>query len=91
MHGHYLQLIGHEALFDEQVMLASAYLKMLCGNHQGIDGVCKWKRAIETKSVFDKGSIKERFNAEYLQCFVTASPTRRINIMRGIGGNLSEA
>jgi len=91
MHGHYLQLIGHEALFDEQVMLASAYLKMLCGNHEGIDGVCKWKRAMEAKSVLDKSTIKERYAGEFAQCLVTGSPMRRINIMRGIGGLPGEA
>ena len=91
MHGNYLQLIGHEALFDEQVMLAGAYLKMLCGNHEGIDGVCKWKREMEPKSVLDKATIKERYAAEFSQCLVAGAPARRINIIRGIGGIPGEA
>ena len=53
-----LELVGQSRLAQSQKDLAGAHLKVACGLHAGIDGVCTWKRA---------NAPKERFLREQLQ------------------------
>ena len=82
LHDTYLELIGLQPLYAEQKALASAHLKVLCGEHSGIANVCTWKRTMKEETKLDEAAIKELHNEQYLACVTFGSPVVTVNPLR---------
>jgi hypothetical protein len=54
-----LTLRGFEAKASWDKEIAQSNLKVQCGTHDGIEGVCKWRRKSEEKSEFDQDAFIE--------------------------------
>ncbi len=72
LHEQYLQVLAAEskALWNKQI--AEAQIKSLCGEHEGIDGICSWPRENKEKQVFNQ----ERFEAEHPDLFAQFTEKR---------------
>lgn len=54
IHRKFLHLLRHNRRFELQDRVSTAELKVACGTHLGIEGVCTWKRTLGTKVTFDE-------------------------------------
>ncbi len=82
-HSRYLDLLSWESYFDEQQLLAGAYLKVACDTNEGITGVCNWKRTWKSELKFSSESAKKSYPEEYEQCSALTSPSTPVKIRRG--------
>ena len=82
LHDTYLELIGLQPLYEEQKALASAHLKILCGEHSGITNVCTWKRTLKEETKLDEAAVKELHNEKYLVFTSSGAPSLVVNIFR---------
>jgi hypothetical protein len=82
LHDTYLELIGLQPLYTEQKALASAHLKVLCGERSGIENVCTWKRTLKEETKLDEAAIKEIHPEKYLACTSVGAPRVTVNILR---------
>jgi hypothetical protein len=82
LHDTYLELIGLQPLYAEQKALASAHLKVLCGERSGIENVCTWKRTLKDETKLDEAAIKEIHPEKYRACTSVGAPRITVNILR---------
>jgi hypothetical protein len=65
---------------DWETNLAGAQLKNLCGNSEGIEGICTWKRVEQIDEKFDRKAFSES-HPELVEKFtVTSEPTKAVII-----------
>lgn len=65
LHALHLQIMSAGALAEWGAGNATAHIQVLCGENQGIAGVCTWKREVKSKSTLDKKALKLTHPAEY--------------------------
>jgi len=49
LHRLHLETRRPNSIWEEEKDLATAYLKVLCGYNQGIEGICEWKSSVSRK------------------------------------------
>ena len=59
LHGLYLETLRFKQIWEEERELATAYLKVFCGQDRGIDSVCEWKPSSSRK--FSKSIAEEHY------------------------------
>jgi hypothetical protein len=59
LHGLYLETLRPKQIWKEERELATAYLKVFCGQARGIDSVCEWKPS--SSRTFSKGIAEEQY------------------------------
>ena len=65
-----------KAPFDWDVEYSEAHLKVACGENEGIEGVCTWKRADKLSSKkFDEGAFQKE-NPDLFDDFIDPGETR---------------
>ena len=73
LHASYLQLLTEQALIEWKNEFLEAELKVLCGETQGIENICTWKR--ENKIDFDLETFKLE-NPDLATSFMVSSGGR---------------
>ena len=80
LHNLYLGVISMQSYADWETNLAGAQLKNLCGNSEGIEGICTWKRVEQIDEKFDRKAFSES-HPELVEKFtVTSEPTKAVII-----------
>lgn len=70
LHGQYLRVLSIEADADWTKTIAEARIKTACAAAGGIEGVCTWSRANETRQAFDEKLFREE-NPDLADQFTT--------------------
>ena len=70
LHGQYLRVLSIEADADWIKTIAEARIKTACAAAGGIEGVCTWSRANETRQAFDEKLFREE-NPDLADQFTT--------------------
>lgn len=78
LHNLYLGVLSMQAYADWELELASAQLKELCGDNEGIEGICTWKRAEYLDEKFDRKVFAEEYPDLYKEFTVVSAPTRAV-------------
>ena len=65
LHELHLQIMSAQALSAWGAANALARVQVLCGENQGIAGVCTWKREAKSKATLDKKGLRAAHPAEY--------------------------
>ena len=76
--GCYLELIGFSKEAKLEKDIAEAHLKVLCGNSEGINGICKWKRTEKLSFSLDKKSLEASHPTEFKEFLVVKSVERMV-------------
>jgi hypothetical protein len=61
LHFKTLELSERTARIELDADVAAAELKIACGTHAGVDGICKWKRFTEIKTKFDRQGFRDEY------------------------------
>lgn len=81
LYSRYLEVLGWEAEFNWDVSIAESNLKALVGEHEGLDGVCRWKRHEVVEINFDQRRAREVFPSE-VERFLTQTDARPAKVLR---------
>ena len=79
LHRFYLETRRPNSMWEEEKDLSTAYLKVLCGDNQGIEGICEWKSSVSRKfsAEIAEEQIPELVNAhEVIEVF--GNPSYRL-------------
>lgn len=85
LHELHLQIVSAQALAAWGTENATARIQVLCGEHQGIAGVCTWKREVKTKSALDRKALKLAHPDEYSRFVSIGAGTEATFIARDLG------
>jgi hypothetical protein len=80
LHNLYLGVLSMQAYADWENQLAAAQLKNLCGNNEGIEGICTWKRAEQFDEKFDRKAFMESYPDLVEEFTTTSAPTKAVII-----------
>jgi len=69
-------LEGRQNAYEWEKKIADARLRVLCGNADEIEGICKWKRVIKEKETFDEEGLQSSHPEEYKK-FLTVEARQR--------------
>lgn len=69
-------LESRQNAYEWEKKIADAKLRVLCGEADGIDGLCTWKRVTKEKEVFDEDGLQSAHPEEY-KPFLTVEARQR--------------
>ncbi len=85
VHEVYLNLLSFEKQAQVDMDIAEAHLKVLCGENDGIQGVCKWIRKLTVKETLDKTALKSNHPNEYAEFESRGKAVTAVVPKKGIG------
>lgn len=72
----YRDLESRQNAYEWEKTIADANLRVLCGDAEGIDGICTWKRVVKEKKEFDEEGLQSEHPEEYKK-FLTIEARQR--------------
>jgi hypothetical protein len=85
VHEVYLNLLSFEKQAQVDKDIAEAHLKVLCGENDGIQNVCKWTRKLTVKEVLDTKALKSNHPNEYAEFESRGKAVTAVVPKKGIG------
>ena len=85
VHEVYLNLLSFEKQAQVDMDIAEAHLKVLCGENDGIQNVCKWTRKLTVKEVLDTKALKSNHPNEYAEFESRGKAVTAVVPKKGIG------
>lgn len=88
LHEKHLGLLEIQKYAEWQSEIATANIKVITGQDEGIDGICSWKRNVVQKIEIDKEGFERDYPELYAECLIENLPTEALIVKPNISEKL---